>query len=133
MRGNLLNFWRQSPEERPFCSAIVGTILYLILAGVYITLSGTWAARQVETIEELKRLEMYKGWAFVALDVHDSGPGISPEHIQNVFKAGFSTKTGGCGIGLPTVKAFAAAVGGEVRVGKSPLGGALFRISIPKI
>ena len=67
----------------------------------------------------------------VALEVHDSGPGISPEKAEAIFNPGYTTKRAGIGLGLLTVQAFAASCQGRVRVERSPLGGALFRILIP--
>ncbi len=67
----------------------------------------------------------------VSLDVHDSGPGIPPEKTQSIFNPGYTTKTSGSGLGLLTVQAFAASCRARISVERSPLGGALFRITIP--
>lgn len=63
--------------------------------------------------------------------VHDNGPGVPAEKIESIFDPCFTTKPEGTGIGLVAVKAFASSCNGEITVGKSPLGGALFQISIP--
>ncbi|KMQ52217.1 Sensor histidine kinase [Chitinispirillum alkaliphilum] len=63
--------------------------------------------------------------------VHDNGPGIPCGEMENIFDAGFTTKTDGSGLGLMSVQAFAASYGGEVKAGKSHLGGAVFSMRIP--
>jgi len=65
------------------------------------------------------------------LEIHDNGPGVPDELVGEIFEPCFTTKHNGAGIGLLSVKAFAVACGAGVSVERSPLGGALFRISIP--
>jgi len=67
----------------------------------------------------------------VALEVHDDGPGIPVELRPRLFDALESTKSDGSGLGLFSVKACAAALGGVVVVGDSPLGGACLRVLLP--
>lgn len=38
------------------------------------------------------------------LEIEDSGPGIDPEHVDRIFRAYFTTKHGGSGIGLAHAK-----------------------------
>src|SRR5207302_4023819 len=40
----------------------------------------------------------------VQLRIEDTGPGIAPEILPNIFEPLFSTKSFGTGLGLPTVK-----------------------------
>ena len=67
----------------------------------------------------------------VALEVHDDGPGVPPEKREGLFAALETTKEKGAGLGLFSVRACAESLGGEVSVGDSPLGGALFRVTLP--
>jgi len=67
----------------------------------------------------------------VAIEVHDSGPGIAPEIAELIFDPGYTTRESGIGLGLLTVQAFAASCRASIEVRRSPLGGALFRIAIP--
>jgi two-component system, OmpR family, sensor kinase len=72
------------------------------------------------------------------LVVADDGPGIPPEARDVVFNR-FVRGTGsadtmpgpGTGLGLAIVRAVARSHGGEVTVGESASGGALFRITLP--
>lgn len=65
------------------------------------------------------------------IEVHDNGPGVPAERRAELFTALTSTRTGGHGLGLFSVKACATRLGGGVEVEDSPLGGALFRIRLP--
>lgn len=53
--------------------------------------------------------------------VEDTGPGMEPEIVENIFNQGFSTKSGERGRGLTLVNAVVTAYQGEVRV-ESELG-----------
>ena len=65
------------------------------------------------------------------IEVHDDGPGVAEERRAGLFDALLSSKPGGGGLGLFSVKACAAALGGAVEVDSSPLGGACFRVLLP--
>jgi len=67
------------------------------------------------------------------LDVHDDGPGISPDDLAHVFERfyrGHQVRTGGSGIGLAVVAALVHAHGGEVTAVNLPDGGTSFRIRL---
>jgi two-component system CitB family sensor kinase len=65
------------------------------------------------------------------IEVHDNGPGVPVERRADLFTSLATTKPDGNGLGLFSVKACANGLGGQVEVGDSPLGGALFRIRLP--
>jgi len=65
------------------------------------------------------------------LTVHDAGPGVAPERRAELFDALVTTKPGGTGLGLFSVKACATALGGRVEVRDSRLGGAAFQLILP--
>lgn len=71
-----------------------------------------------------------RGEAFV-VEVHDDGPGIPVERRASLFDAMETTKPDGNGLGLFSVKRCAALLGGAVQIDGSPLGGAVFRVTIP--
>ncbi len=66
--------------------------------------------------------------------VGDSGPGIEDDVVARVFERGWSSKEPrdgtGRGLGLALVVSTVRRAGGEVRVGRSPLGGASFEVRI---
>jgi signal transduction histidine kinase len=58
--------------------------------------------------------------------VEDNGPGIPPDERERVFEGGYSTKDGGSGFGLSTVRRTAEVHGWSVRVTDGDGGGARF-------
>jgi signal transduction histidine kinase len=65
------------------------------------------------------------------VSVQDSGPGISPELLDRVFDAFFTTKSDGTGIGLSISRTIIVAHGGRIWVESAAGGGAVFRFTLP--
>jgi signal transduction histidine kinase len=65
------------------------------------------------------------------IEVHDDGPGVAAERRAGLFDALETSKPGGTGLGLFSVKACAGALGGAAEVTVSPLGGACFSVRFP--
>lgn len=63
--------------------------------------------------------------------VDDSGPGVPDAERERIFKAYYSSKAGGTGLGLALVKQVFEAHGGSIVCESSPLGGARFRGILP--
>jgi PAS domain S-box-containing protein len=67
----------------------------------------------------------------VAVSVQDSGPGISPDLLDRVFDAFFTTKADGTGIGLSISRTIIVAHGGRIWAEPAAGGGAVFRFTLP--
>ncbi|OIQ85455.1 sensor protein ZraS [mine drainage metagenome] len=67
----------------------------------------------------------------LVVDIADDGPGIPPQELSRVFDPFFTKRDGGVGLGLAVVQQIVSAHGGEIHAGQSPLGGALFTITLP--
>ncbi|MEZ5646061.1 MAG: ATP-binding protein [Burkholderiaceae bacterium] len=65
--------------------------------------------------------------------VHDSGPGIPPEHLSRIFDPFFTTKPvgKGTGLGLSISYGIVEQHGGQLTAGDHPGGGAEFRLALP--
>ena len=65
--------------------------------------------------------------------VADDGPGIPAQAAEALLQRGtrLDESTPGYGIGLAVVKELAESYGGQLEIGKSELGGAEFRVTIP--
>jgi two-component system C4-dicarboxylate transport sensor histidine kinase DctB len=70
----------------------------------------------------------------VTLTVRDTGPGIAPEHLDQVFDPFFSTKEVGQGLGLGLSISYRIidGFGGSVRAANHPDGGAQFTVRLPR-
>lgn len=62
--------------------------------------------------------------------VGDSGPGLDAAAAEQVLERGWSTKAEGRGVGLALVGQVARRHDGTVRIGRSPLGGAEFEVTL---
>ncbi|HTS50684.1 MAG TPA: ATP-binding protein [Bryobacteraceae bacterium] len=67
----------------------------------------------------------------VAIEVHDSGPGVSPQVRGTLFEPTISFKRGGMGLGLSIARKSALLAGGDILLVKGELGGAAFRVLLP--
>lgn len=65
--------------------------------------------------------------------VHDNGPGIAEEKLKDIWKPFFTTKVvgKGTGLGLAISQGIVHDHGGDIKVTKGPLGGAMFVIDFP--
>lgn len=66
-----------------------------------------------------------------ALDVIDTGCGIPAEDLPHIFEPFFSTRKGGTGLGLPTVRRVVEAHGGSIAVESEPGRGSKFTLRLP--
>jgi signal transduction histidine kinase len=67
----------------------------------------------------------------VLVEVRDSGTGLNPQAVEQVFEAFYTTKTGGIGIGLSISRSIIEAHGGRLWAAPSEPHGAVFRFSLP--
>ena len=69
--------------------------------------------------------------ARVAIEVHDSGPGLSEQARSSLFQPTISFKKRGMGLGLSIARKSALLSGGDILLVKGELGGAAFRVLLP--
>jgi signal transduction histidine kinase/CheY-like chemotaxis protein/streptogramin lyase len=72
------------------------------------------------------------------LEVEDSGSGISPELVENIFEPFYQVSkiqasSKGTGLGLAISKSFVKMMGGEISVDSTPGKGSLFRVELPVV
>ena len=71
------------------------------------------------------------GTSFVRVEVKDTGKGIAPENLHNIFNPFFSTGESGLGLGLPIVHKIVTSHGGQIEVDNHPGEGTTFIITLP--
>jgi signal transduction histidine kinase len=81
--------------------------------------------------ELVVRTRLTKDW--VAIDLIDTGEGIDPKVQEHIFDPFFSTKQGGSGLGLPTVRKIIEAHGGRILLQSEPGQGTQFTLLLPSL
>ena len=67
----------------------------------------------------------------VVLELIDTGPGMDSETLAKVFRAFYTTKQGGSGLGLPTARKIVEAHGGTIDIESAPGRGTKVTIWLP--
>ena len=86
---------------------------------------------------ETVRVELEYNLEHAVITIDDNGPGIAPEHRDDVFKAFFrldpsrNTDTGGTGLGLTIAKDIVQSHGGDLLLSEASLGGLRATITLP--
>jgi signal transduction histidine kinase len=133
--SDVLVLLRSQPDVRRCrvsCSGEAGVVVTANLVLMHqlvgnLVLNAAHAAGNGGIIE----VRVYAEAGYAVIEVHDNGPGVPAERRAGLFTSLATTKPDGNGLGLFSVKACANGLGGQVDLGDSPLGGALFRIRLP--
>lgn len=72
-----------------------------------------------------------RGGLLIAIE--DDGPGVPPGVVPFLFEPGFSTRTGGSGMGLTLARETLTTWGGEIRYEAGVGGGACFILTLPSV
>jgi signal transduction histidine kinase len=67
----------------------------------------------------------------VTVSVADTGPGVTPEERQRIFRPFWSRDGGGTGLGLTIARELALALGGRIELDSRPGRGSRFRLVLP--
>jgi PAS domain S-box-containing protein len=70
---------------------------------------------------------------FVHLTVRDTGSGIAPEMLDQIFEPLFTTKRSGTGLGLAVARQVLTQHGGFIFANNAPGGGTAFHIFLPQV
>jgi signal transduction histidine kinase len=68
----------------------------------------------------------------VRVHVIDTGPGIEPTQLEDIFRPYVSLRSGGTGLGLPTARRIVQEHGGRLTVHSEPGKGSDFTIHLPR-
>jgi signal transduction histidine kinase len=67
----------------------------------------------------------------VRAEIEDTGHGIPPDSLNQLFQSFFTTKRDGMGIGLAVCRSIIEAHGGSIEATNRAGGGARFRFTLP--
>ena len=124
--GSLINFVNKSKAMKSVTlrpQAIKRAITNLIIN----------SKKYAETV----RVELEYNLEHAIITIDDNGPGIAPEHRDDVFKAFFrldpsrNTDTGGTGLGLTIAKDIVQSHGGDLLLSEASLGGLRATVTLP--
>jgi two-component system, NtrC family, sensor histidine kinase HydH len=65
------------------------------------------------------------------IQISDTGTGIAPDRLSDIFKPYCSFRSGGTGLGLPATKRMLEAHNGTITVDSEPGKGTLFTVKLP--
>jgi two-component system, LuxR family, sensor kinase FixL len=71
--------------------------------------------------------------SMVEIMISDTGHGVSPEFLPRLFEPFVTTKEAGMGVGLSISKAIVEAHGGRLWMEANPVGGTIFRFTLPAV
>jgi PAS domain S-box-containing protein len=110
---------------------VLGDRVQLQQVVLNLILNAVEAMRSVEADERQLLISTDQGEANCTLvAVRDSGPGIDPKHLEHIFEAFYSTKSG-MGMGLSICRSIIAAHGGRLWATATEPRGALFQFTLP--
>ena len=74
----------------------------------------------------------YESAGRIVVEIHDSGPGLSEHAMKTLFEPSISFKNRGMGLGLSIARKDALVCNGDLGLVPGKLGGAGFRLTLPK-
>lgn len=123
--------WVPSIERGLMIDADYDQMLRVLINLIRNAIQALEARKPNDPTRDQIRLTGRREGAVVALEVSDTGPGLTTrarEHLFEAFQG--STRAGGTGLGLPIAAELVRAHGGEIRLIEGTIG-ATFRITIP--
>jgi two-component system, LuxR family, sensor kinase FixL len=92
----------------------------------------------IEAMEQAPRRELLiasraRDGDLVEINVADSGPGIAPEILSQLFQPFVTTKRYGMGVGLSISRSIVESHGGQILVEPNRGGGTVFRFTMPRV
>ena len=130
-----VEFARRHPGVRG-CRVSVFAVRPLVIRGLAVTLGRVLLNLLLNAADatggrgriEIRVLAEGEG---VRLEVHDDGPGVPADLRERIFEGLVTTKPGGSGLGLLSMRVAAFEHGGRIALTESDLGGACFQMWLP--
>jgi signal transduction histidine kinase len=93
--------------------------------------AGTRAEKEKGILSLRVRPSSKNGSPCIKVEVEDTGKGIDPENLHNIFNPFYSTKESSLGLGLPIVHKIITSHRGQIEVDNHPGRGVNFIITLP--
>ena len=102
--------------------------------GDFLEMTGNLLDNACKWCERRVRISVNERNGHLLIRVEDDGPGVPEDAADELLQRGtrLDESTPGHGIGLAIVKEIAESYGGSLEIGRAELGGAEFRITLPK-
>jgi C4-dicarboxylate-specific signal transduction histidine kinase len=119
-------------ELAPALPAVLADRVQLHQVIINLVINGIEAMHQITDRPRELVIRSDQDGADVLVTVEDCGVGISAENADRLFKAFFTTKPGGMGMGLPICQSIIEAHGGRLSAANNNAGpGAVIRFTLP--
>lgn len=116
---------RQSLAHGPLTCRVDPGAIKQVLLNLFIN-----AQQAMDTGGDLMIWTRRRG-GYVVIEINDTGRGIAPERLPNLFRPYQSSRSSGMGLGLATAKKIIEAHQGEISVHSEPGKGTSFSIALP--
>jgi signal transduction histidine kinase len=128
IRSGGIQLVREYAEEIP---KVMGDSLQLKQVFFNLINNASQAMKQKGTLSLRVRPFSKNGSPCIKVEVEDTGKGIDPENLHNIFNPFYSTKESGLGLGLPIVHKIITSHRGQIEVDNHPGRGVNFIITLP--
>ncbi|HEV7837717.1 MAG TPA: MEDS domain-containing protein [Gemmatimonadaceae bacterium] len=109
---------------------VVGDRVQLQQVLMNLTLNGIDAMKETDRLKELT-ITSEAGDGELVVSVSDTGTGIAPQHVDQIFDAFYTTKAHGIGMGLAISRSIVESHGGRLWATSNPGPGANFHLTLP--
>jgi C4-dicarboxylate-specific signal transduction histidine kinase len=121
-----------SLDLAPSLPTLTGDRIQLQQVVVNLAVNAVQAMAQSASAERKLLIRTKRSDPWISCSFEDSGPGIDPHHLGQLFRGFFTTKDTGMGMGLPVCRSIIEAHGGELRADNNSIfGGARFSFLLP--
>jgi signal transduction histidine kinase len=128
IRSGRIQFVKEYAEEIP---KVMGDSHQLKQAFFNLISNASQAMSERGTLSLRVRPFSKNGSGYVKVEVEDTGKGIDPENLHNIFNPFYSTKESNLGLGLPIVHKIITSHRGQIEVDNHPGKGVNFIITLP--
>ena len=96
-------------------------------------LNGIDAIKEMDTPGELSIMSQEDEDGQILVSISDTGVGVEPEQLDEIFSVFFTSKPQGTGMGLPISRSIIESHGGHLSVTSNPGLGTTFRFNLPMV